>query len=95
MKSKVQISSHLVMMICTLDFIGFLDLYLGFYEMQGIDHGSVPVFFLNSLICTLALHLSWTCEIAGPKGEEDFGPQNCAHKAHNRVKQNLLEWLCT
>ena len=38
MKFKVQISSHLVMVICTLDFIGFLDLYLGFYEIQGIDH---------------------------------------------------------
>ena len=38
MKSKVEISSHLVMVICTLDFIGFLDLYLGFYEMLGTDH---------------------------------------------------------
>ena len=38
MKSKVQISSHLVMVICTLDFIEFLDLYLGFEETQGIDH---------------------------------------------------------
>ena len=30
MKFKVQISSHLVMVICTVYFIEFLDLYLGF-----------------------------------------------------------------